>query len=274
MARDYGKISTSIWNSRKFRSLKSIEARHVYLYLHTCPHVNSTGCFVLPEGYAMADLGMDQTAYRQAVDSLCTALLIACDHSENLVRIIDFLTHDPFTNPSHASGAIRLVSKLPDCEQKTLLFNDIATRRYAENNPDLQHYFDALSTPCRDPLPEPLPEPLPKEEKREPIGSPKKPSRKCRLPDGWVPSDRNISDAQAKNFSFEEIQNEAARFRDHHAAKDTTFANWDAGWRTWIGNARKFAAGSRLAIGAASGRNGQGGSIASIVARRRAAGEV
>lgn len=103
---------------------------------------------------------------------------------------------------------------------------------------------------------------------------PKKQTRRCRLPDGWVPSDRNVQDAISKQFTEREIQDEADKFRDYHAAKGTTFADWDAGWRTWIGNARKFAPRGGMAGGPASGRYGQGSSIASIVARRRASGEI
>ena len=103
---------------------------------------------------------------------------------------------------------------------------------------------------------------------------PKKQTRKCQMPDGWVPSERNISDAKAKQFSEQEIDDEADKFRNHHTAHANAFANWDAAWRTWLGNARKFAPRGNMAGGAAPSRHGQGSSIASIVARRRLAGEV
>ena len=41
-------------------------------------------------------------------------------------------------------------------------------------------------------------------------------------------------------------------FQDYHAAKGTTFKDWQAGFRTWLRNARKF---DRNAQGAAPGRN-------------------
>ncbi|MEI4473550.1 YdaU family protein [Frigidibacter sp. MR17.24] len=108
----------------------------------------------------------------------------------------------------------------------------------------------------------------------QPVGPPPK-RRAVSLPANWVPSDRNIADAAERNFSAEEIQHEADRFRDYHLAHGTTFKDWDAGWRTWLGNARKFAGGrGSVARQAAPGRHGQGGSIASIVARRRAEGAV
>ena len=88
------------------------------------------------------------------------------------------------------------------------------------------------------------------------------------LPPEWVPSDRNIADAEARQFSAQETQDEADRFRNHHLARDSRFRDWDAAWRTWLGNARRFA-GSRMAGKAAPGGRGQGRSLASIVAERR-----
>lgn len=70
---------------------------------------------------------------------------------------------------------------------------------------------------------------------------PRKPQRRaCLLPPDWVPSDRNLADAQARNFTDEEIHEQAAAFRDYHLARGTAFKDWDAGWRTWLGNARSF----------------------------------
>lgn len=69
---------------------------------------------------------------------------------------------------------------------------------------------------------------------------PKRRRPECELPQGWVPNERNISDAQDKGFSAKDIEDEADRFRNHHAAKGSRFRDWNAAWRTWIGNAVKF----------------------------------
>jgi len=68
-----------------------------------------------------------------------------------------------------------------------------------------------------------------------------KTKRSVSLPDTWVPSDRNIQDAINRGFSKEAINHEAEQFRNYHHAKGSTFKDWDAAWRTWLGNARKFA---------------------------------
>jgi len=100
---------------------------------------------------------------------------------------------------------------------------------------------------------------------------PPKPKRAVSIPDNWVPSDENYDHAISKTLNHEEIQNEADRFRDYHLAKGTTFKDWDAGWRTWVGNAVKYR--NRSMVGQQGSRGfGQGGSIASTVARRHAGG--
>lgn len=72
--------------------------------------------------------------------------------------------------------------------------------------------------------------------------TPQKKKRKAvALPDGWVPSQKNIADAYNRGFSDADIRSEAEAFRDYHLARGTTFKDWNAAWRTWLGNARKFA---------------------------------
>ncbi len=70
---------------------------------------------------------------------------------------------------------------------------------------------------------------------------PSKQKKAIALPENWVPSDKNTADAQERGFTMQEINHEADQFRNYHVAKGSTFKNWDAAWRTWLGNARKFA---------------------------------
>jgi len=162
--RDYAKIYTVIWRSRKFSRLDSDDARYLYLYLHSCPHSNLIGCFPLPEGYALADLGWDSERYRKAMDSLSKAFLVGFDRDEMLVRIVDFIRHDPFTNPKHAAGAVKVAMSLPDCEEKQRLIEDLRGAKYV-NIADLGPQNDSLSKAYRNPEPEPEPEPIPEPKK-------------------------------------------------------------------------------------------------------------
>lgn len=80
----------------------------------------------------------------------------------------------------------------------------------------------------------------PESKEREGEAPVKSPKRASALPENWVPSERNLQDAKSRNFTDEEIDEQAAAFRDHHLARGTTFKDWNAGWRTWLGNARRF----------------------------------
>jgi uncharacterized protein YdaU (DUF1376 family) len=112
--------------------------------------------------------------------------------------------------------------------------------------------------------------------KTEAKASVKKPRRSplVDLPDAWVPNDTNIADAEKRGFSQQEINDEADRFGNYHRSKQSQFRDWNAAWRTWLSNARKFGKGGGMARQAESRGYEQGGSIASIVARRRAEGKV
>jgi hypothetical protein len=111
------------------------------------------------------------------------------------------------------------------------------------------------------------------EKKEEPTGSSKKKPRRpeVELPAGWVPNKRNLADARERNFTETEIEFEADRFRNHHQARQSRFRDWDAAWRTWLSNARRFAP-RGVAGGAVSSGRGPARSFASVVARRRGVG--
>lgn len=101
-----------------------------------------------------------------------------------------------------------------------------------------------------------------------PLDPPERKRRAVQLPEDWVPNDRNIEDAIQRKFTEQEIDHEAEQFKNYHVAKGTRFIDWDAGWRTWLGNARKF--GNRRMAGPSHTRGGGSGrSMASIAARNR-----
>ena len=140
-------------------------------------------------------------------------------------------------------------------------------RPKASNSNDLGKANGCISVKPNESIPEPEPEP----KKRDTSVSPKK--RACALPPDWVPSDKNIDHALSKQMTQQEIDHEADRFRDYHLAKGTTFKDWDAGWRTWVGNAIKYRNG-RMVGGQGSAGRGSGGGLAGAVARRRLGGEI
>lgn len=83
-----------------------------------------------------------------------------------------------------------------------------------------------------------IPEPYPDIEKEDAIASKKKPN--LPLPDGWVPNDKNLSDARSKNMTDGEIEDAATEFANYHHKHDNRYRDWNAAWRTWLGNRNKY----------------------------------
>lgn len=56
---------------------------------------------------------------------------------------------------------------------------------------------------------------------------------KRRMPEGWEPSASAKAFARDAGFDPADL---LGHFKDHHAAKGNTFADWDAAFRTWVRN--------------------------------------
>ncbi|RWO45974.1 MAG: hypothetical protein EOS11_10290 [Mesorhizobium sp.] len=78
----------------------------------TGDHMNSSGCYRLPDGYAIADLGWTLERYRTARDLLVAAGLISFDRITEEVFVNRWFKHNPPTNAKHAKGARRLINKI------------------------------------------------------------------------------------------------------------------------------------------------------------------
>jgi len=253
--RDYGKINTTLWQSKRFISLSDDKAKLFYLYLHTSTHTNSIGCYRLPIGYAMADLGWTETEVLKAIDSLCKALLIEWNEDENILKIAKFLEKSPTTNKKHAIGAVKLALALPDCDLKASVVKDLKADKYACDLDELKGLSIAYRKPIDTTEPEPEPEPetdsllVPE----EPTPPPKKTKRGSRLSEDWEPTEKEITFARKEGLTDEQIIVEARKFKNHWLGKSgqaATKLNWYRTWENWI--LSDYSAASR-------NRSGQGG---------------
>lgn len=62
--------------------------------------------------------------------------------------------------------------------------------------------------------------------------------RSIAMPDGWQPRDDERRKASEIGVDCDA---QVEKFRDYHTAKGSRFVNWDAAFRTWLGNAKGFA---------------------------------
>lgn len=125
MAREFAQISTTIWDSRKVRSLDDDGSRLLYFWLHTNALRNNVGCYVLKFGAAMDDLKWTESKLTKGLDTLREASLVGFDTDERLVRITGFLRQFPTSNENHAKGCVRTAMALPDCAEKLLLLKEM-----------------------------------------------------------------------------------------------------------------------------------------------------
>lgn len=73
----------------------------------------------------------------------------------------------------------------------------------------------------------------------------KRTKRRTRLPEDWQPSGKNMAHAASKGMTTEEIEHESEQFRNHHVGRGSLMADWDAAWRTWVGNVRRYSGSAR-----------------------------
>lgn len=174
MSRDYGKIKTALWGSQKYRKIASeIHARHLYLYFHTCPHVNSVGCYRIPIGYMIEDLFWGAEQIHQAIERLVEVDLIDWNADERTVRIVDFIKYDPATNESHAAAMMKDAIGLPDCSQKAKIISELLQQKWLPKDRERlpaehKRLSNAFPTECGQSVPQsvcqpdgPLPVPVP-----------------------------------------------------------------------------------------------------------------
>jgi hypothetical protein len=98
--RPFSKVSPALWQSSRFMGV-SEDARHLMVYLLTCPHHNSAGCYVLPEGYALTDLRWEIARYKKACHTLIAAELIQVDEDTSEILIDRWFLHNGPMNGDH-----------------------------------------------------------------------------------------------------------------------------------------------------------------------------
>ena len=239
--RDYSKVSTSIWNSRKFTKLSG-NGKLLYLYFLTCPFVNSVGCFVIKELYALADLDWQPKTYKKALEEISSFDLVKLEPLENLVRIVNFLEFEQFSNPKHAAGSLKIALNLPDCAEKYhLLKNIIETGKFLEkasNYSELESAIDTLyeayGNPDTEPKPDTDPDTKPSAKAESSAGAAPSKKKRTAWKEGWRPQTLSEKMKNKIQLSQEELSHEFQKFEESCKAHNRTYIDWEAAWRNWL----------------------------------------
>lgn len=110
--RAFGRIESGFWQNPKVKALTE-RGRLLLAYLLSCPHGNSIGCYVLPVGYVMADMGWDETTANMHIKELADHRRIERDPATGLTLIRGWWGHNRIENKNVAIAAAKQIGMLP-----------------------------------------------------------------------------------------------------------------------------------------------------------------
>lgn len=110
--REYGQIQCAFWNSADAMSL-SDQGKLFATYLMTGPHSNGLGCYRLPDGYVMGDLGWSsETVSERFTELLGIRFAYRCQSTQFLL-IPAYLRWNPVPNPNSAKARVKEFDAVP-----------------------------------------------------------------------------------------------------------------------------------------------------------------
>lgn len=124
--REFGKISSSITRSKKFRKLDDDRAQLVYLLLHISESGNSIGCFHMPPDRLAIEIRKPIEHIEDAYQRLIEIGLIRYEYEEEFIQIVGFMAHTPPSSFKHLAGVEKLFRNVPKGNLKDQLANEIA----------------------------------------------------------------------------------------------------------------------------------------------------
>ncbi len=238
MAREFGRLKTSMWQRPKFHAL-SDDGKMLWLYLISCPHGNAIGAFVVSLGYMMADLRWQLERLTETVSELLENGFIDRDDTFDLVVIRDWWQHNTIENPKVAIGAMKAFNLLPQCPTLLAAFCDFSVLPEPLSKLFSEQYPNGIDIKKPEPsLSQAKPEPHSAPSaalvvKRETSNIRKKGTR---LAIDAEPDEQDIRYAGGEyGWSAERIALEWSNMRDwSQSSRNGAKLDWRATWRTWV----------------------------------------
>jgi hypothetical protein len=155
--RPFGQVQTKFWDGASSVKGLSDGAKLLALYLLTCPHHNSLGCFGLPMGYIAGDTGWQPQVIRRRLAELEGEGFAFYDEAAGWVIMPSYLKHNPAKNRDHMKGIIALAERVPERfgHYGKMVEALTAYARHAQNGMDtvlegFRDRIDTVPTQCRD----------------------------------------------------------------------------------------------------------------------------
>lgn len=154
----------------------------------------------------------------------------------------------PRWDPQVERGNVDMVAMNPPTNVDTVSGN-------GQRNVDTVSMFPGIpSQAVQDSSERPEPTPFLEESFKEEPNSRQRPAKPPPMWEDWTPSVPLLAWA-AENFPTVDALGEVEQFRDHHIAKGSRLV-WDAAFRNWIRNAKKFQGPQGRPAGSGNGPNG------------------
>ncbi|MDA8585563.1 hypothetical protein N9L47_04740 [Rhodobacteraceae bacterium] len=128
--RNFGLISTTVWQSERFASLASLDARLAYIWLHTSAKT-CAGVLRIGPAHLLEEVDFVTTLERASAifTELADAGLISWIRP--YVMIQKYLSFNSVKSYKHAIGAFKEVLAMPDCEAKASLLHELQKHKGA-----------------------------------------------------------------------------------------------------------------------------------------------
>ncbi len=194
MAR-YRKVDPRIWNDKKFNELSN-DAKLVFFFLLTHPHMTALGAMRATIPGMAAELGWNEKAFREAFEEARSKAMVKHDEKASFVWLPKFLKYNKPESPNVVKAWGEAYDLLPECKLKDQLCQQI------------RHFLEELSKGFREALPEAFAKTSLNQE-QEPEQEPEQDKRE--FPDGNSSSSQSDADQTASPEPAErETKNEEA----------------------------------------------------------------
>jgi hypothetical protein len=266
VARDRANINTNIWTDQDWRDLPIAE-QHLYWLLSTHPDLSYVG---VADWRTARLAAMSADATREGIQATAERLqekrFVFIDEETEEILIRSFLRHDGLLKQPklsismvNAFGAVsskrirevvtfelqKLHTEFPDWaafgQEKVLALIKGKGTDMAEFTPS----FTPAVTPLfrvsggqADPLPTTTATTTATSSNEDKKIS--TPNRKSSCPKAF-PVTEAMSAWARENKITADLQEQTARFLDHHASKGSTFVDWTRAWQNWMRNAKDWA---------------------------------
>jgi hypothetical protein len=241
MAR-YRKVDPRIWNDAKFRDL-SDNAKLAFFMLLTHPNMTALGAMRATVSGLAEEMGWEPEAFREALQEALSKGMAEHDPKACLIALPQFIKYNPPESPNVVKAWSGALDLLPECELKTRVI--AGAKDFAEAKGE--GFAEAFAKS----MPKGIANQEQEQEQKQDTssgsaGEGKKTGKQSRkkpstpIPDDFTPNESCKAKALELGVS---LNTELPKFIDHALANDRRQVDWQAAFRTWLGNANQFSGG-------------------------------